>query len=168
MLHTQLCRPADAVTYALSEEGVLCMLRGGNRVERWVDTRVTRGGALALGGEHVAVAAGDGVVRLFRVGTLAYRGTLPRPVRVGGHDEPETLDEVCESSPPSGVSFPDAIACAFDTDGTALTVAYSDRSVFVWDTKNVANVRRLRAFYAHSGSVFGEFLLYLLSYWHFD
>ena len=119
---------------------------------------MTRGGALALGGEHVAVAAGDGVVRLFRVGTLAYRGTLPRPVRVGGHDEPETLDEVCETSPPSGVSFPDAIACAFDTDGTALTVAYSDRSVFVWDTKNVANVRRLRVFFAHSGSVFGECL----------
>ena len=162
------CDPADAVTYALSEEGVLCMLRGGDRVERWVDTRVTRGGALAIGGEHVAVAAGDGVVRLFRVGTLAYRGTLPRPVRVGGHDEPETLDEVCETSPPSGVSFPDAIACAFDTDGTALTVAYSDRSVFVWDTKNVANVRRLRVFFAHSGSVFGECLFYLLSYWHFD
>jgi WD40 repeat protein len=154
------CEPADAVTYALSEEGVLCMLRGGSRVERWVDTRVTRGGALALGGEHVAVAAGDGVVRLFRVGTLAYRGTLPRPVRVGGHDEPETLDEVCETSPPPGVSFPDAIACAFDTDGTALTVAYSDRSVFVWDTKNVANVRRLRVFFAHSGSVFGEFLFF--------
>jgi hypothetical protein len=94
------------------------------------------------------------------VGTLAYRGTLPRPVRVGGHDEPETLDEVCETSPPPGVSFPDAIACAFDTDGTALTVAYSDRSVFVWDTKNVANVRRLRVFFAHSGSVFGEFLFF--------
>jgi WD40 repeat protein len=123
---------------------------------------VTRGGALALGGEHVAVAAGDGVVRLFRVGTLAYRGTLPRPVRVGGHDEPETLDEVCETSPPPGVSFPDAIACAFDTNGTALTVAYSDRSVFVWDTKNVANVRRLRVFFAHSGSVFGEFLFTFL------
>ena len=32
--------------------------------------------------------------------------------------------------PPPGVAFPDAVACAFDTRGAVLTVAYSDRSVF--------------------------------------
>ena len=54
----------DDALYALSEEGVLCMLRRGERVERWVDARVRRGGSVAVGGPNVAVAAGDGVVRI--------------------------------------------------------------------------------------------------------
>ena len=158
----------DDALYALSEEGVLCMLRRGERVERWVDARVRRGGAVAVGGANVAVAAGDGVVRVFERGTLAYRGTLPRP------DRPEPGRDECgltshrvlpassssSSEPPPGVAFPDAVACAFDTRGTVLTVAYSDRSVFLWDARSSIDGGSsvpvpVKRFFAHSAAVWG-------------
>jgi hypothetical protein len=40
-------------------------------------------------------------------------------------------------------------------EGTRLTVAYADRSLFLWDTKDPAHVGRLRSFLAHSGAVWG-------------
>ena len=99
----------DDAVYALSEEGILCMLRRGERVERWVDARVRRGGAVAVGaGPNVAVAAGDGVVRLFQRGTLAYRGTLPRPDRadVDAHSPGST-----RRRPASSTSFEPPRCC---------------------------------------------------------
>ena len=158
-------RDGDAL-YALSEEGILCMLRRGERVERWVDARVRRGGAVAVGGPNVAVAAGDGVVRVFERGTLAYRGTLPRPDRPEpGRDEcgltrHRVLPASSSSEPPPGVAFPDAVACAFDTRGAVLTVAYSDRSVFLWDARSSIDGGSsvpvpVKRFYAHSAAVWG-------------
>ena len=52
---------------------------------------------------------------------------------------------------PPGVRYPAAVACAFNPEGTRLTVAYSDRSFFLWDTRDPAHVGRLRSFLAHSG-----------------
>ena len=159
----------DDALYALSEEGVLCMLRRGERVERWVDARVRRGGSVAVGGPNVAVAAGDGVVRIFQRGTLAYRGTLPRPDRAELDASPGSTRHPAPPAtsfePPPGVAFPDAVACAFDTRGVVLTVAYSDRSVFRWDVRssidgtsalNPVDPTPVRRFFAHSAAVWGS------------
>ena len=142
-------------------KGVLCMLRRGERVERWVDARVRRGGSVAVGGPNVAVAAGDGVVRIFQRGTLAYRGTLPRPDRAELDASPGSTRHPAAPAtsfePPPGVAFPDAVACAFDTRGVVLTVAYSDRSVFRWDVRSSIDgaAHPVRRFFAHSAAVWG-------------
>ena len=143
------------VSYALSSAGVLCMLRTtsgrATTVERWVDARVKAGTALASSAPRVAVAAARGLVRLFAAATLAYEGTLPRPAPRGMHGETST-----SAATSAGVRFPAATACAFDTAGSTLAVAYADRSLFLWDTTNpTKGVRRLRSFLAHSGAVWG-------------
>jgi hypothetical protein len=70
--HNPEHHPGGGVSYALSSAGILCMLRGGKTVERWVDARVKAGLALAASGPRLAVAASEGVVRLFAAKSLGY------------------------------------------------------------------------------------------------
>jgi hypothetical protein len=69
----------------------------------------------------------------------------------GVTDPEEAAKMATAAKAPPGVRYPAAVACAFNPEGTRLTVAYSDRSFFLWDTRDPAHVGRLRSFLAHSG-----------------
>ena len=70
--------------YALSGSGTLCAFDADSRVlEGWVSLRARGGRALDVTPHAIIAAGADGLVRIFEPGTLAFRGTLPKPPPMG-------------------------------------------------------------------------------------
>jgi hypothetical protein len=108
-------------------------------------TQVRAAFALAASSSVIACACAAGTVRMFALRTLAFVANLPR-IAPKGQDQVQG-----GAGPPAGQLsaeiFPDALGCSFDASGKRLAVAYSDRSLHIWDVSNTAQVgpRRLLA-----------------------
>lgn len=99
--------------------------------------------ALAASPALIACACAAGIVRLCAPGTLAVRATLPRP--------PPTAAAAAPTGTGGGRGTPlgargaeacaDAVHVAFCGSGGALAVGYADRSLVVWDVRDVHKVR---------------------------
>ncbi len=49
--------------------------------------------------------------------------------------------------------YPDAICCKLSADNMKVACVYSDRSLFVWDIKNIKKIGKYRSFLSHSACV---------------
>lgn len=88
-------------------------------------------------------------MRLFAVKTLAFKSNLPRP-SAKAQDlmaTPGTSNGVTGSpgagAPSSSDLFPDALTASFDCAGEQLSVVYSDRSLIIWDIRNLNKVHTM-------------------------
>jgi hypothetical protein len=89
--------------------------------------------ALATSSTYIATACNAGIVRLFSLRTLAFKANLPR-IAPRGQDQSHSKAAAGQDI------FPDAIACSFDASGKCLVVAYSDRSLHIWDVSDMSQV----------------------------
>ena len=134
--------PSSGGIYALTSDGNLILMRAtGRSVSHHVSLHVSRAFDLSVSPSLVACACESGLVRIFNT-KLQYQTNLPRPSPLVNDSE----------------SYPDAVSLSFSpssSQGTSiLTVAYSDREIFVYDVGNMNKVARLRVFSSHTNGIF--------------
>jgi hypothetical protein len=95
--------------------------------------------ALAASSSTIACACAAGTVRMFALRTLAFVANLPRIAPRGQEGAQGGAGPLAQEA------FPDALGCSFDAGGKRLAVAYSDRSLHIWDVSNPSQVRLRRA-----------------------
>ncbi|CAG8573165.1 899_t:CDS:10, partial [Paraglomus occultum] len=146
------CKKSDN-TYLVTSNGRLCMFTDERLMDKWVDLQVTGAFSLDVSDKYIICACTNGIVRLFEPITLKYLGTLPKPHPLGvdlttqtgsvyhggGHDD----------------TYPDTVAIKLDGEAGKLTCIYSDRSLFIWDIKDVKKIGKYRSFLYHCANVWG-------------
>lgn len=136
--------------YCVTSNGVLCTFDTFRMMEKWVSLETEKGYALSVTDEYVGVACSNGVVRLFHPGTLQYISTLPMPPALGCANELD-LETHEDSVSATGKRFPNA--CCIQVSNTKVVIAYSDRSVLVFDIRDPYNVGLCRSYLFHSGCI---------------
>jgi hypothetical protein len=102
----------NGTIYGVTALGILCLIRGGKALEKWVDLKVHAAYALKVSKAYCACACARGVVRLFAINTLTYAATLPKPMAL----KYQTLG-AAQTTPEV---FPDAVGCSFIGDQSKL------------------------------------------------
>ncbi|CAL1378866.1 unnamed protein product [Linum trigynum] len=136
--------------YALTVEGVLCVIDNGLSVVRSAELKVEKGLALSASRRLIACACCSGIVRLFTSETLTYAGSLlhskPKVFDEPSDDQTEVIGD--ESIP----SSPDAVACQFSAS-EKLVVIYADHSLYIWDVLDVSKATRCWMLVSHSACI---------------
>lgn len=92
--------------------------------------------------------------RLFEPGTLRYCGMLPKPHPLGVDIASITSPDMIQHNEDKNV-YPDVIAVAYDESTCKLTAVYADRSLYVWDIRDLKKIGKYRSFISHSDCVWG-------------
>jgi hypothetical protein len=92
---------------------------------------------------------------LFEPVTLKYYGVLPKPHPLGMDISAISSPEMLPQETDQEVYYPDAVALTYDESTAKVTVIYSDRSLYMWDIKNMNKIGKYRSFIAHSDCVWG-------------
>jgi WD40 repeat protein len=92
--------------------------------------------------------------RLFEPVTLKYAGILPKPHPLGTDISIITSPDMVRSTDKS-TFYPDAVAMVYDGKSQRVTVVYSDRSLYVWDIRDLQKIGKYRSFIFHSDCVWG-------------
>lgn len=110
--------------------------------------------SIAVSAKYVVCACSEGTIRLFEPGTLQYRGILPKPHPLG-------MDISAISSPDmiaslgTDLHYPDVVSLAYDGRTDRVTAVYSDRSMFLWDIRDMKRIGKYRSFIYHSDCIWG-------------
>ena len=84
---------ADGRVYCVTLQGVLCAFSSEGMMEKWVNLDGGSAYAIAAGTHYITAACTAGIVRVFRVGSLRYVGTLPKPAPLLPRASAENADE---------------------------------------------------------------------------
>lgn len=139
-------------TYALTEEPpILCIVNKDRKMEKWMDLKAAKGFACKLSSKYILCACSDGIIRLFDPHTLQHLTTFPKPPPLGNANQ-------FEGSNPHKVatekrSFADTIGAELDETNCLALGVYSDRSIIVWDIKNLAKIVMKRSLMSHSAPI---------------
>jgi WD40 repeat protein len=139
-------------TYALTEEPpILCIINKERKMEKWMDLKATKGFACKVSSKYIACACSDGIVRLFDPQTLQHIVTLPKPPPLG-------CANIQEGANPNKVAaekrtYADTIGVEIDEGNNLVIAVYSDRSIIVWDIKNLAKICIKRSLMSHSAPI---------------
>ncbi|KAJ3014223.1 hypothetical protein HKX48_005290, partial [Thoreauomyces humboldtii] len=138
----------ETLTYAVTEDGTLMYFNRERQMEKWVDMRVGTGRAVDVTEKYIVCGGSDGILRLFDSQTLQYVTTLPKP---------HSLDVEPHKSPvgKSPMGCPDVIALRIDKLNEKVTCVYNDRSLYVWDIRDVKRIGKYRSFLWHSDAIWG-------------
>ncbi|KAJ9180608.1 hypothetical protein P3X46_008827 [Hevea brasiliensis] len=139
--------------YALTDEGVLCLVDYGLSVRNSVDLKVEKGFALSASDKLVACACSNGIVLLFMSGTLDYVGSLlysKAKSSLVGTDvyHPSAAGKDFQPVP----ALPDAVACQFSTSEN-LVVVYGDHTLYIWDIHDMSKATRRCMLVSHSACI---------------
>ncbi|KAI9335913.1 WD40-repeat-containing domain protein, partial [Obelidium mucronatum] len=124
--------------YSITEKGIL----------------VNGGYSLAICTRFIVCGCSDGVIRLFEPTTMKYIATLPKPHYLG-IDVAHSVGASYSSQGPSDAKFPDVISVKVDPKGHYIAAIYRDKSLFVWDVKDVKHIGKFKSFLNHSDCVWG-------------
>ncbi|XP_044510723.1 mitogen-activated protein kinase-binding protein 1 isoform X4 [Mangifera indica] len=133
--------------YALTDEGVLHLIRSGLSVTKSADLKVEKAFGLSASNKLIACACSNGAVQLLTIESLNYSGTLHY-----------SMPKRCNGENTAGFDFqlvptlPDAIACQFSTS-EKLVVVYGDHSLYIWDINDVNEATRCFVLVSHSASI---------------
>ncbi|CAG8495708.1 7995_t:CDS:10 [Racocetra fulgida] len=86
--------------------------------------------------------------------TLNYLGTLPKPHPLGVDLTLQTGSTYNGAGDPNE-TYPDTTAIKFDAETGKLTCIYSDRSLFIWDIKDIKKIGKYRSFLYHCDTIWG-------------
>ncbi|KAI1295755.1 mitogen-activated protein kinase binding protein 1 [Mortierella claussenii] len=152
-----VCSQDGRFTYTVTSSGVLCLFTEGRVLEKWIDLHIRGAYSVNLDEKAIICACTDGIVRVFEPETLEYIGTLPKPSPVGAfagnmhakQQEEDATDTV----------YPDILASQYDVSSNCLICIYSDRSLYVWDIRDINNPVIVRNHLFHSDCVWGAEIL---------
>ncbi|KAI9276937.1 hypothetical protein BDA99DRAFT_554881 [Phascolomyces articulosus] len=141
--------------YFLTDSGILCMFKEGRVIDKWVDLQVQSAYSIAVSSNFVICACAGGIIRLFEPETLKYCGMLPKPHPLGIDIGAITSPEMLKHHTDENTYYPDAIAITYDERSTKVTAVYADRSLFLWDIRDLKKIGKYRSFVYHSDCVWG-------------
>ncbi|RZC79378.1 hypothetical protein C5167_003825 [Papaver somniferum] len=137
--------------YALTDAGVLCLIKSAFSVTRWEDLEVEK--SFAISNKLIACACTNGVVKLFTVETIKYAGSLQYLKAKEHHESTDTSEaKPSEKAFHSDPALPDAIACQFSSS-EKLVVIYENHSLYIWDVDDVFQVSRCCVLVSHSACI---------------
>uniref|UniRef100_A0A3Q1I844 MABP1/WDR62 second WD40 domain-containing protein n=1 Tax=Anabas testudineus TaxID=64144 RepID=A0A3Q1I844_ANATE len=139
-------------TYCITSSGLLCLFNSGRQLEAWVNLKTTSASCLAISDDFIFCGCADGVIRVFGPSNLQYITTLHQPHRLGV-DLTQSVQHGSLLPASPDAQYPDTLALTFDPTAQHLTCVYNDHSVYVWDVKDVRNVRKLYSALYHSNCV---------------
>ncbi|KAJ3252634.1 hypothetical protein HDU77_005036 [Chytriomyces hyalinus] len=140
--------------YSITDKGILVLFNGERVMEKWVDLKVKGGLSIAICSRFIVCGCTDGIIRLFEPVTMKYIATLPKPHHLGVDVAQSVGARYVSTAPPNAV-YPDTVAVKVDIAGEYITSIYSDRSLFIWDVKDVKHVGKFRSYLGHSDCVWG-------------
>lgn len=129
-------------------------------MDRWVDVKAGRATCLDLAGDVIVCGGTDGLIRFFEHGTLAYRGTVPKPGAMNlplGHDAygSVTFLRLSRFNISHDIYYPDTTAISLSKDGKTLGAIYSDHSFVTWDLSDMNDLKILHKRTSHADCVWG-------------
>ncbi|ORZ02621.1 hypothetical protein BCR43DRAFT_481844 [Syncephalastrum racemosum] len=149
------CDPNNSEdVYFVTDNGILSLFKKGRAIEKWVNLQAHAAFSIAVSAKYVVCACSEGTIRLFEPGTLQYRGILPKPHPLG-------MDISAISSPDmiasmgTNLHYPDVVSLAYDGRTDRVTAVYSDRSMFLWDIRDMKRIGKYRSFIYHSDCIWG-------------
>ncbi|XP_029026179.1 WD repeat-containing protein 62-like isoform X2 [Betta splendens] len=142
---------ASSSTYCITSSGLLCLVNCRRQLETYVNLKTSSVSCLSVSEDFIFCGCADGVVRLFNPANLQYITNLHRPHSLGVDLAQSLQHGLLPVSP--GAQYPDTLALTFDPASRHLTCVYNDHSVYVWDVKDVKNVRKLYSALYHSSCV---------------
>jgi hypothetical protein len=128
----------DGYCFALTKQGVLCVLRRGGgdtqslpvaaaasqaswEIEKWVDLRLGHGAGLSLHTDVIVIGGKEGKVRLFEPTNLHHLATLPKP----------------QLPPFLGMGCPDIAQLRLSGDAKTLVCLYADHNIVFWELDGI-------------------------------
>ncbi|CAG8514111.1 17328_t:CDS:10 [Acaulospora morrowiae] len=152
-LDAACCQKTDH-TYLVTSNGLLCMFTEGRLMDKWVNLQVKGAHSIDVSEQYIVCACTNGIVRLFEPVTLKYLGTLPKPHPLGVDLTLQTGTTYNGAGGPNDV-YPDTLALKLDAETGKLTCVYNDRSLFIWDIKDIKKIGKYRSFLYHSDTIWG-------------
>ncbi|CAG8472313.1 28624_t:CDS:10 [Gigaspora margarita] len=152
-LDAACCQKSDH-TYFVTSNGLLCMFTEGRLMDKWVNLQVKSAYSIDVSQQYIICACSNGIVRLFEPITLNYLGTLPKPHPLGVDLTLQTGTTYNGTGDPDE-TYPDTTAIKFDAETGKLTCIYSDRSLFIWDIKDIKKIGKYRSFLYHCDTIWG-------------
>ncbi|XP_010553083.1 PREDICTED: mitogen-activated protein kinase-binding protein 1 isoform X2 [Tarenaya hassleriana] len=138
--------------YALTDTGILYLMKSGMSVKKSVDLKVDKGFALSASECLIACACTKGVVHLFTLESLDFAGTIRHSEAKTSDVENHTQLAKVKNTECQPACSPDAVACQFSSK-EKLVVIYGDHSLFVWDVKDVNRPTRYSKMISHSACI---------------
>ncbi|XP_074423339.1 WD repeat-containing protein 62 [Larus michahellis] len=134
-------------TFCVSSSGLLCHFNQKRVLEKWIVLQVPLANCLCLSEELIFCGCAHGTVRIFQARDMSYLSDLPKPHPLGV--------DVTQDSPlrRTDLAYPDTIALAYDTRNCWLSCIYKDHSVYVWDVRDLRNIRTVWSDLFHSSFV---------------
>ncbi|CAK4076437.1 unnamed protein product [Aphanomyces euteiches] len=133
-------------TIAITADGFLCCF-GGPVMERFVSMEASRGFALSVMPEYVAVCGASATIRLFDPVSLEYKATMPFPPPHGRVNDPNQVNyDIITPDKPQDYAAVMAIRVIHD----CIVALYADHSLVIME---VATRRIVRTFFFHRGPV---------------
>ncbi|KAI1295684.1 Mitogen-activated protein kinase-binding protein 1 [Halotydeus destructor] len=146
--------PMSESTYAITESGLLCEFNNRRLLDKWVELRTTGANCLSVGEKFICVGCAEGIVRVFNPSNLHFVCTLPRPHALGT-DLSKTLlkNDLVQNG--QDTKYADTVAITLDETNTKVTCVYKDRSIYIWDIRDMKRVGKAHSFLYHSACIWG-------------
>ncbi|KAI8884228.1 WD40 repeat-like protein [Backusella circina FSU 941] len=141
-------------TYFITDTGILCTFKEGRVIDKWVNLQVKNTFSITVSPNYVICACSEGLIRLFEPVTLKYVCVLPKPHSLGTDVSLVTSPDMVRPAD-ANTFYPDAVAMEYDEQMQRVTVIYSDRSLYIWDIRDLKKVGKYRSFLFHSDCVWG-------------
>ncbi|KAI8992303.1 hypothetical protein BDB01DRAFT_832616 [Pilobolus umbonatus] len=140
-------------TYFITDNGILCIFKAGRVIDKWVDLQVKSAYSIAVSATYVVCTCSEGIIRLFEPVTLKYLGILPKPHPLGMDISSISSPDMIRST--DKTFYPDVVAMVYDDRAQRVISVYSDRSLYLWDIKDLNKIGKYRSFIFHSDCVWG-------------
>ncbi|KAI8099075.1 WD40-repeat-containing domain protein [Halteromyces radiatus] len=141
--------------YFITDSGILCIFKENRGIDKWVNLQVSNAYSITVSSDYIMCASSHGIIRLFEPVTLKYFGVLPKPHPLGMDISSISSPDMLPQQTDQDIYYPDVVALTYNESIAKLTAIYSDRSLYIWDVKNIKKIGKYRSFIAHSDCVWG-------------
>eukprot|EP00826_Nyctotherus_ovalis_P065234 TRINITY_DN9584_c0_g1_i19.p1 TRINITY_DN9584_c0_g1~~TRINITY_DN9584_c0_g1_i19.p1 ORF type:complete len:745 (-),score=169.08 TRINITY_DN9584_c0_g1_i19:1108-3342(-) len=115
-------------------------------MKKWMDLKAVKGFVCEVNSKYIVCGCTDGLIRLFDPSNLQHIITLPKPPPLGRANvpQPAKIDKRL---------YADVVAILVDSQSERITAIYSDRTIIVWELKELPKVFMSYSLVPHSAPV---------------
>lgn len=141
-------------TYAITKNGHLVEFNGRRLLDKWVMCRTASANCLVVSAKYIFVGCAESIIRCFNAETLEYITTLPR-THFLGVDVAQGIHINHMMTAPDNAKYPDTIAMAYDEARSKISCIYNDRSLYIWDLRDIRRIGKSHSYLYHSACIWG-------------